>query len=94
MSDNLNNPWEFRCHSTVYEFALQCAKLRDENPYDLSSLACDLSVLEYICTYLTTELWDRGFSQTEIRKAFEIAGGEALTHYGAGEDRRDDKLRR
>ena len=81
-----DEPWEGRYTSVVHEFALQCRKLRDTNPYDLSAL-------EEIAIFLATELWDQGFSQTEIRKAFELASGDLLTSYGAGEDRRDDKLR-
>ncbi|KTT75670.1 hypothetical protein [Sphingomonas sanguinis] len=37
--------------------------------------------------YLATELWDRGFSQTEIRDAFEGAIRE-LPPYAAGYERR------
>lgn len=80
-------PWEGRCYAAAHDFAVQCATLRDSNPYEPSALEC-------VIIDLATELWDRGFSQTEIRRAFGIATGETLTRYGAGEDRRDDKLRR
>lgn len=36
-------------------------------------------------THLITELWDHGFSQTEIREAFEAALAE-LPRYAAGEE--------
>ncbi len=38
-------------------------------------------------TQLMTELWDQGFSQTEIREAFEAAL-VAMPDYAAGEERR------
>ena len=38
-------------------------------------------------THLMTELWDQGFSQTEIREAFEAALA-AMPDYAAGEERR------
>ena len=37
--------------------------------------------------YLMTELWDRGFSQTEIREAFEAALVD-LPRYAEGIERR------
>ena len=43
-------------------------------------------VLQAAMNYLMTELWDRGFSQTEIREAFESAVLD-LPGYAAGEER-------
>lgn len=40
--------------------------------------------------FLMTELFDRGFSQTEIRTAFAKAIAELPT-YAAEKERRDDK---
>lgn len=36
---------------------------------------------------LMTELWDKGFSQTEIRQAFNAAVTD-MPRYAAGEERR------
>ena len=84
MSEDLNELWEVRSAVASENFALECGQLRDTNLYDLSAL-------DYIIRHLATELWDRRFSQTEIRKAFEVATGEALTRYCAGEERVGDK---
>jgi hypothetical protein len=72
-------------HAT-YNFAQHCAELRDSNTYDKP-------ILEVIMPYLMTELWDRGFSQSEIRTAFERAVAE-MPRYAAGEQRRGDKDRK
>lgn len=45
----------------------------------------DLPFLPRVMTHLITELWDHGFSQTEIREAFEAALAE-LPRYAAGEE--------
>jgi SOS response regulatory protein OraA/RecX len=37
--------------------------------------------------YLMTELWDKGFSQSEIREAFNAAVAD-MPRYAAGEERR------
>jgi hypothetical protein len=84
-SDDDSNPWEGRTSSAAYNFGIECAKLRDSNPYDLPALT-------EIMTTLATELWDRGFSQTEIRSAFHT-GADLLIRYCAGEERRGDRER-
>jgi hypothetical protein len=74
-------PWEGQCADAAYLFALRCADLVARNPHNVST------PLNYIIGSLMTELWDRNFSQTEIRSAFE----EAIKHmprYAAGEERR------
>ncbi|WP_312166087.1 hypothetical protein [Phenylobacterium sp.] len=61
-------------------FAQCCAELRDAAP--------DANVeLDDIINTLMTELWDRCFTQTEIRKAFEGAVSD-MNRYAAGEERR------
>ena len=64
-------------------FAEHCAELRDRFPGRTDTL-------EDMMIYVATELWDRYFSQTEIRTAFELA----ITHlkpYAVHESRKDDK---
>ncbi|MBS0219682.1 MAG: hypothetical protein JSR91_02975 [Proteobacteria bacterium] len=73
-------PWEGQCLDEARAFALRCVALRDSNPYGRPPL-------EVIMVDLMTELWDRSFSQTEIRMAFEQAISE-LPQYAAGEERR------
>jgi len=59
--------------------------LRDSNPYQRPAI-------DSIADDLLTELWDRGFSVSEITAAFKRALGD-LPRYAAGEDRRGDKSR-
>ncbi|HVX57576.1 MAG TPA: hypothetical protein VHA37_07645 [Candidatus Saccharimonadales bacterium] len=73
-------PWEGRRIDEAYKFASRCKELRDSNPYDRPAL-------EQIMVDVMTELWDRGFSQSEIKAAFERALNE-LPKYAAGEERR------
>ena len=65
-----------------------------EAPYDLSRVLKDLHVtnpwpeypvLEQAMNTLATELWDRCFSLTEIRSAFEKAVAD-LPRYAAGQE--------
>jgi hypothetical protein len=74
-------PWESQCSNAAYNFALRCAQLVKSNPY---SLPAPLNVL---INTLMTELWDRNFSQTEIRVAFAEAIKD-MPRYAAGEERR------
>ncbi|MEI9932128.1 MAG: hypothetical protein WDM89_16690 [Rhizomicrobium sp.] len=77
-------PWEGRCLDAATVFAESCRQLKKENPYP------EIDALQNIASALVTELWDRFFSQTEIRSAFEEALA-SLPRYAAGEDRRGDK---
>ncbi len=74
-------PWEGRCTDAAYDFGLRCAVLATDNPYE------EVAPLELIISTLMTELWDRNFSQTEIRAAFEKAVRD-MPHYTAGQERR------
>jgi hypothetical protein len=76
-------PWESGYLDDGYNFAKRCAIYRDGNPYEQPAL-------EAIMIYLATELWDRGFSQTEIKSAFQAAV-KCLVPYAAGEERRGQK---
>jgi hypothetical protein len=77
------NPWPSGYINDTYDFASQCAAHRDSNPYEEPAL-------DAIMNCLATELWDRFFSVSEIRNAFEKAI-ESLPSYAAGEERRGDK---
>jgi hypothetical protein len=72
--------WQMKMLNGGYDFAQACKDLHDSNPFEPVAL-------EEIMIYLATELWDRDFSQTEIRKAFQSAS-EQLVRYAAGEERR------
>jgi hypothetical protein len=73
--------WEERALNAATTFADECAELHRSNPYDA------IVPLDNVINSLMTELWDRGFSQTEIRIAFESAIAD-MPRYAAGEERR------
>jgi hypothetical protein len=81
MTEPQEIPWEEQCDDAAYEFALRCAVLATRNPYNESA------PLKGVINTLMTELWDRNFSQTEIRTAFEEAIID-MPRYTAGEERR------
>ena len=81
MADRKEVPWDALCADAAYEFALRCADLVTRNPYD------HRAPLSTLVNTLMTELWDRNFSQTEIRAAFEEAVQD-MPRYAAGEERR------
>ena len=60
-------PWEGKCIDAAYEFGLRCAGLAVQNPHE------GIQPLDLLIGALMTELWDRNFSQSEIRSAFEKA---------------------
>ncbi|MGH6951686.1 MAG: hypothetical protein ACREH4_12485 [Vitreimonas sp.] len=76
------SPWELECDNAAWRFGQQCRDLNKSNPHDLIAL-------DRIINTLMTELWDNGFSQTEIRSAFEQALAD-LPRYAAGLERRSD----
>jgi len=76
-------PWEGQCYEAAHTFALKCAELYSSNPYS------EVPLRSIINTFMT-ELWDRGFSQSEIRSAFEEAVAD-MPRYAAGEERRGTK---
>jgi|GEM_PF-2535730 len=75
--------WQERQLSVTSDFAEHCAQLHDTNPFDQEAL-------EAIAVFLATELWDRRFSQSEIKSAFETAVTR-LVGYAAGEERWGDR---
>lgn len=81
MTERNKSPWEGQCAAAAYLFALRCADLVTQNPYNSAA------PLNGIINSLMTELWDRNFSQTEIQTAFEEAIKD-MPRYAAGEQRR------
>ena len=77
-------PWEGRCDEAARIFGRQCADLAKSNPY-----GDQVDPLGSMINTLVTELWNNGFSQTEIRTAFEEAI-RAMPRYAAGEERRSN----
>jgi hypothetical protein len=59
----------------------QCADLNQSYP--------GKPVLDFLINTLMTELWDNGFSQSEIRSAFEAAIAD-MPRYTAGHEKRDE----
>ena len=73
--------WSTNAIDVAHDFAEAVQRLCDENPSKLAD------PLTRIMNDTMTELWDRGFSQTEIRQAFLAAVGD-LDRYAGGEERR------
>ena len=73
--------WATRAVDTGNTFAANCRNLCNENP---SKYADPLSK---IMNDTMTELWDHGFSQTEIRHAF-LGAIDDLPRYAANKERR------
>lgn len=61
--------------------AERCNELRNREYF------ADRDPLGQIIEFLTTELWDRSFSQSEIRAAFNRALAD-MNRYAAGQERR------
>jgi hypothetical protein len=74
-------PWEGRCSQAAWDFGRKCAELVKANPYGFAA------PLDGIINTLMTELWDNGFSQSEIKMAFEKAVLD-MPRYAAGQERR------
>jgi hypothetical protein len=81
MTERDEVPWELQCDAAAYEFGLRCANLVARNPYHVAA------PLDRIINCFMTELWDRNFSQSEIRTAFEQAIKD-MPRYAAGDERR------
>jgi len=80
MQNDEGDPWEAQCLEAAAAFGEKCAELYSTNPY------AEVPLQRIIGT-LMTELWDRGFSQSDIRNAFEDAVAD-MPRYAAGEERR------
>jgi hypothetical protein len=81
-SDKLTE-WSWACSDLAWEYSYACKKLRETNPNEFPAIRS-------IAIDLISELWDRGFSVSEINSAFSYALSD-LPRYAAGEDRRGDK---
>ncbi len=73
--------WSTNVIETAHDFAEAVQRMCNENPSKLAD------PLTNIMNDTMTELWDRGFSQTEIRQAFHCAIGD-LDRYAGGKERR------
>ena len=71
--------WQTRLYDASYRLAVSLRELHDSNPWP------EHPVLEVAINTLATELWDHGFSLTEIRTAFDAAVAD-LPRYAAGEE--------
>ena len=79
--EDRNDGWQSEMLSAVSNFGDSLADLHRRNPWQ------DRPLLEQAINYLMTELWDHGFSQTEIREAFNAAVAD-MPRYAAGDERR------
>jgi hypothetical protein len=77
--DDPSDAWQSRYDAAVREFGVALKDLRATNPWP------DQPLLPKAMIYLATELWDRCFSQSDIRQALEAAIDE-LPRYAAGEE--------
>lgn len=71
--------WQGRSLSMVRQFATLLRELHQRNPWP------ELPLLPSAMNHLMTELWDKGFTQTEIRDAFDQAVAD-MPRYAAGEN--------
>ena len=78
---DLRDAWQNRFHEVVWRFGQDLCELHQGNPWP------DRPMLPKAINCLMTELWDKGFSQTEIRQAFNAAVTD-MPRYAAGEERR------
>ena len=71
--------WQTGLYEASYRFSVAVRELNDTNPWP------ENPVLEQAINTLATELWDRCFPLTEIRKALEEAAAD-LPRYAAGNE--------
>jgi len=76
--DDPDDLWQDRWMNAVYQVASLLSELEKVNPWP------ERQLLPQALEYLMTELWDRGFSQAEIREAFNDAVAR-MPRYAAGE---------
>ncbi|ASD26700.1 hypothetical protein [Brevundimonas diminuta] len=79
--DSPNDAWQLRSSDVVWRFGQDIKALHQTNPWP------DRPLLPQAINSLMTELWDAGFSQTEIRDAFAAAVAD-MPRYAAGEEQR------
>lgn len=71
--------WQSRHAAVITRFGSDLRALHDSNPWP------DRPLLAQAINDLMTELWDNGFSQGEIREAFQAAVAD-MPRYAAGEE--------
>lgn len=76
---DFGDDWQGQSLDAVHQFGLALKRLHQTNPWP------DLPLLPSAINHLMTELWDLGFTQTEIREAFEEAVAD-MPRYAAGEN--------
>lgn len=74
-----NDEWQSRWLDAIYQLVSNLKELEQANPWPEQPL------LPKAMNYLMTELWDRGYSQTQIRQAFEDAVSD-MPRYAAGDE--------
>ena len=78
-AQDARDAWQTRLYEVVHQLSASLRELHETNPWP------DHAVLDQAINTLATELWDRCFSQTEIRTAFENALAD-LPRYAAGDE--------
>lgn len=78
---DINDAWQIRFQNVVWKFGEDIAALHHSNPWP------DQPLLFQAINHLATELWDKGFTQAEIRDAFEAAVAD-MPGYATGDERR------
>jgi len=81
MSEPEGDAWQSEWLDAVYRVAQSLKVSEQTNPWPEHPL------LPEAINYLMTELWDQGFSQTQIKEAFEAALAD-MPRYTAGEGTR------
>jgi hypothetical protein len=71
MSDqDASDEWQDRWMAEVKNLGEMLAAMNKTNPWPA------IPLLPAATNYLMTELWDRGFSQAEIRQAFDASSSD------------------
>ena len=78
---DFRDAWQNRFHNVIQQLGDDLSDLHRGNPWP------DRPLLPQAINYFMTELWDKGFSQSEIRGAFNAALAD-MPRYAAGEERR------
>lgn len=76
---DFEDEWQGQSLAALHQFGSALKSLHQTNPWP------DLPLLPRAINHLMTELWDLGFTQTEIREAFEDAVAD-MPRYAAGEN--------
>ena len=71
--------WQDQSMDAVHQFSDALIELHRTNPWP------NHPFLPRAIIHLTTELWDRGFSQSDIREAFDSAIAD-LPRYASGDE--------